>query len=104
VTLRELLAEAASELPGIEVDTSPDGPLTWSRGGRPFAASSADGKAAEFLLDPAVAAAAIRTPDAAVSPCGPGWIAFTPRTLDGHAMDRAAAWFASAHRWSGPRD
>ena len=78
--------------------TAPDGGVTWSRGGRPFAAVSGDGRAAEFALDPAVAAAATRTPDVGPSSRGAGWVRFAPATLDDHGRDRATAWFESAHR------
>lgn len=104
LTLGELLAEATPDLPGSVLTTSPVGSITWSRGGRPFAVASVDGSAAEFDLDPAVAAAAIRTPDTALSGRGPGWVRFRPTELDDHAIDRAVAWLASAHRRLGPRD
>ena len=104
MTLGEFLAEEASDLPGIASSTDGDGATTWSRGGRPFAALVADGSAAEFSLDPAVAAAALRTPDVAPSARGSGWVTFAPAELDDHAVDRARAWFASAHRRLGPRD
>jgi hypothetical protein len=98
VNLRELLEEAAGELPGTESAIGPDGSITWSRGSRPFAAVTADGSSAEFALDPAVADAATRTPDVTLSSRGPGWVRFAPRDLDDHAADRATAWLASAHR------
>lgn len=104
MSLGELLSDEASDLTGIESAAGEDGALTWSRGGRPFAALAVDGSTAEFALDPSVAAAAVRTPDVSPSERGPGWVAFAPRTLDDHAADRAAAWFASAHRRLGPRD
>jgi hypothetical protein len=98
MTLRELLEAAATELPGIGSTAGPDGSVTWSRGGRPFAAANAGGASAEFALDPAVADAAARTPDVALSGRGAGWVTFAPTTLDDHAADRAVAWLASAHR------
>ena len=104
MTLATLLTDAAADLTPIEPALSPDGAVTWSRGGRLFASVAADGATAEFALDPVVAAAAIRTPDATPSPRGPGWVAFAPAELDDHAADRAVAWFASAHRRLGPRD
>lgn len=104
MTITELLAEAATELAGAVSSANPGGGTTWSRGGRSFAVVSADGSTAEFGLDPGVAAAAVRTPDVTVSERGPGWVAFAPAELDDHAMDRAVAWFASAHRRAGPRD
>jgi hypothetical protein len=56
---------------------------------------------AEFLevaLEPAIAAAALRTADTRPSPRGTGWIAFTPRDVDRFALDRAEAWVRLAHR------
>ncbi len=52
----------------------------------------------EFRLDPAVAAAALRTPDTSHLAAGQDWISFSPETLDEHAADRAEAWFGSAWR------
>lgn len=104
MTLGDILADEASDLPGIESSSGGDGATTWSRGGRPFAALSIDGATAEFALDPAVAAAALRTPGATASSRGSGWVTFAPAALDDHAVDRARAWFASAHRRLGPRD
>jgi hypothetical protein len=104
MTLADLLAGAASNLAGSSVETAPDGTSIWTRSRRPFAMVSADGGTAEFGLDPAVAAAAIRTPDVIPSLRGGGWVAFAPSELDDHAADRAVAWFASAHRLAGPLD
>jgi transcription elongation factor len=104
MTLRELLEAAASELPGIGSNVGPDGAITLSRGGRPFAVANADGASAEFALDPAVADAAARTPDVATSGRGAGWVTFSPTALDDHAADRAVAWLASAHRRAEPRN
>jgi len=104
VTLRALLEAAATDLPGVASTPEPNGSLTWSRGGRPFAVANADGSAAEFALDPAVADAAARTPDVQPADRGPGWVTFTPTVLDDQAADRAIAWLASAHRRSGPRN
>jgi hypothetical protein len=104
VTLGELLAGEAAELPGVEAGTLGDGAITWSRGGRTFAVLSAAATTAEFDLDPLVAEAAARTPDVSASARGGGWVAFTPPAVDDHAADRAVAWFASAHRRSAPRD
>ena len=103
MTLPDLLAGAASELPQVVVTTGPDATVTWSRGDRAFAMLAADGAAA-FALDPAVAAAAARTPDTTLSGLGVGWIRFAPKALDEHAADRAVAWFVSAHRRAAPRD
>jgi hypothetical protein len=104
MTLRHLLEEASIALPGTETVIEPDGSLTWSRGGRPFAAAASDGSSAEFALDPAVANAATRTPDVTISGRGPGWVTFTPADLDDHAADRATAWLASAHRRLEPQN
>ena len=104
MTIAELLSEAATGLVGVLSTMTAGGGTTWSRGGRPFAVVSADGFGAEFGLDPGVAAAAVRTPDVVASERGPGWVAFAPAELDDHAIDRAVAWFTSAHRRAGPRD
>jgi hypothetical protein len=104
MTVGELLAEEAAELAGIQVHTSSEGAVTWSRGGRPFATLSVDGKVAEFGLDAAVADAATRTPDVALSGRGSGWVSFAPALLDDHGADRAAAWFVSAYRRLEPRN
>ena len=98
MTLRAALHEAAAELSEFDIVTGSDGSITWSRGGRPFAVLSPDGSAAEFGLDPAVAAAAARTPDVAFSGRGSGWVRFRPAVLDDHGVDRAVAWLLSAHR------
>jgi hypothetical protein len=98
VSLRGVLEEAATGLPDIEMAAEPDGSVEWSIAGRLFAVLSGDGAAADFGLDPAVAAAAARTPDVAPSDRGPGWVRFSPTVLDDHGVDRAAAWFASAYR------
>jgi hypothetical protein len=98
MTLLALLEEAAAGLSDIEVRTAPTGEVTWSRGGRPFAVVSGDGAAAEFALDPAVAAAASRTPDVVPSGLGAEWVLFRPAVLDDHGRDRARAWFESAYR------
>ena len=42
--------------------------------------------------------AAARTPDVRRSPRGPGWVELRPPVVDGHAADRANAWFLSGHR------
>ena len=97
MTLPELLTEAGEALVDVSVTSDAQG-LIWDRTGRPFATSSADGLTAEFRLDPAVAAAALRTPDTKSSRRGPDWISFTPEGLDDHALDRAEAWFGSAWR------
>ena len=95
--LRAVLEAASAELEAIEerAGPAPDA-VEWSIGGRLFAAVA--GERAEFRLDPAVAAAALRTPDTSPSARGRDWVAFAPSELDRHAMDRATAWLASAWR------
>jgi hypothetical protein len=99
VTLREVLDAAAAQY-GLDarVATGDDGSVTWSRGDQVFAAVSADGGTASFLLDPLVAGAAARTPDVRASARGRGWVDLSPRVVDGHAADRAGAWFLSGYR------
>ena len=97
-SLREVLEEAVSDLDDVEAVAAGHG-TEWRRRDRPFAAFTEAG--AEFLLDPAVAKAALRTPDAHPSTRGPDWVWFRPATVDGHAVDRAQAWLASAWRRAG---
>ena len=97
MTLREVLDEAAAAL-GVPPTPAADGAVTWQRGEIPFASLDADGAAARFHLDPVVAEAAARTPDTAIDPAGPDWVRFAPPHVDPHAVDRASAWFAAAHR------
>jgi len=104
MTLRDLLADVAGQFDDVETILGPDEAVMWSRGGRAFATIAADGSSADFALDPAVAAAAARTPDVKPSSRGDGWVSFSPADLDDHAADRAVAWLASAHRRLGPRD
>jgi hypothetical protein len=98
MTLQDVLASVAGDLDDVRTASTPDGGIAWSRGSDVFAALAAGGASAEFRLDPAIAAAAVRTPDAAPSPRGQGWVRFAPAALDGHAIDRATAWFISARR------
>ena len=95
--LSALLDDASAELEEVEktVDGA-TGALEWSIGGRVFA--TAVGGRAEFRLDPAVADAALRTPDTSRSGRGADWVAFAPGDIDRHAIDRATAWLASAWR------
>ena len=95
--LAAVLEDAAADLEAIERSAdATTGAIEWSIGSRVFAAAA--GGHAEFRLDPAVAAAALRTPDTAPSGRGNDWVAFTPGYLDQHAIDRATAWLASAWR------
>ena len=95
LTLAEILTAAADGLRDVTVDAGPDG-TRWAIGPAIFATQAGD--LAEFRLDPRVAAAALRTPDTARSIRGSDWITFRPALLDDHAVDRAEAWFLSAHR------
>ena len=95
LTLLDVLTGAAHELPGIR-RADQGRVLIWSAGGIAFAAL--EGDRAEFRLDPRVAVAALRTPDTTPSARGPDWVAFAPASLDDAAVDRAEAWFLSAHR------
>jgi hypothetical protein len=98
VTLETLLATVAADLEGVTASAAAEGGTTWTTGADPFAVLAADGRSAEFRLDPAIGAAAVRTPDTEPSPRGQGWVRFRPAALDGHAVDRATAWFISACR------
>ena len=102
MTLAELLDTIEADLPDVRRDTASGG-TTWLRGDRPFAIVAPDGRSAEFLLDPKVAAAAARTPETALSARGSGWVRFQPSVLDDHGVDRATAWFHSAYRGSADR-
>lgn len=98
MTLSDVLSGSAEDLAGVSATIETAGGMLWDRTGRAFAAAGADGASAEFRLDPAVAAAALRTPDTSPSRRGPDWIRFAPAELDDHAIDRAEAWFGSAWR------
>lgn len=54
--------------------------------------------AIEVRLRPAVADAALRTPDTTASGRGRGWVRFAPADLDDPSRDRALAWLDSAVR------
>lgn len=70
-------------------------------GGRVFAVLSPE--LLEVALDPAVARAALATPDTRPSPRGAGWVAFSPSAIDRFALDRGEAWVRLAHRRAGDR-
>ena len=98
-SLADVLREAAAGVASpVEPTAGPDGSVGYERGERLFAILEADGDAASFRLAEAVAAAALRTPDTSASDQGRGWVTLRPATLDGHARDRAVAWFESAWR------
>jgi len=97
VGLIAVLEEAAAALEDAEpAEDATTGAVTWSIGGLLFATVVRD--RAEFRLDPAVVAAALRTPDTSRSGRGADWVAFAPAELDRHAIDRATAWLASSWR------
>jgi hypothetical protein len=93
--LADVLASASEELPGVTVEAGA-ATTTWAVREYPFAVMS--GSRVEFRLDPLVAGAALRTSDTAASGRGADWVAFEPAELDDPAIDRAEAWFLSAHR------
>jgi hypothetical protein len=99
VTVGEVLREAAASA-GLDIAALPEG-TAFLVGDTRVAVVSADGSTAEFRLDPAVAAAAQRTPDTSTSERGPEWVRFSPADIDGHAVDRAVAWLGSAARRAG---
>jgi hypothetical protein len=89
------VAEVIVDLPDSRSQSS-DGVVALTRGGTVFAALGTAG--IEIRLDPAVAAAATRTPDTAPASRGKEWIRFNPHELDGHALDRLRAWLEFAYR------
>jgi hypothetical protein len=95
--LAALLVERAADLEGTEVIPVDDG-LELRLDGERFGTVS--GGAVELRLRPAVAGAALRTPDTAASTRGPGWVRFEPPILDAFARDRASAWLESAWRFA----
>lgn len=101
MTLREVLEAAAADAADVARDPGTDGSLAWRRGDETFATLDAAGVSATFRLDPTLAGAARRTPDTSADDAGPAWVRFTPALVDGHAADRASAWFAAAHRRAG---
>jgi hypothetical protein len=93
--LHATVGEIVVELTGAR-SLSADGLVTWSVDDRAFAVLGPLG--IEIRLDPAIAAAATRTPDTAPSPRGREWVRFSPHELDGHALDRLRAWLDLAYR------
>jgi hypothetical protein len=100
MTLGEILRDAAAST-GARLTDLPDGGTAFVVGETTVAAVDRDGSVAEFRLDPAVASAATRTPDASSSERGPDWVRFAPTALDPLAVDRAVAWLGSAARRAG---
>jgi hypothetical protein len=101
VDLADVLASAADGLAGVAARDEA-GTTTWradaSAGAEAVPFATLTSGRAEFRLDPLVARAASRTPDTTPSSRGPDWVAFAPAELDDAAIDRAEAWFLSAHR------
>ena len=101
--VREIAAKleeaTAASAPGAPGAGPPITTTTWSRSGVAFAVLASN--AIEVRLEPAIAAAASRTPDVAPSPRGREWVRFRPRALDGHALDRLTAWLELAYRLAG---
>jgi hypothetical protein len=95
LTLRDVLDAAAEDLGDLR-HGGEGANVSWAVGDTVFVALNAG--RAEFRLDQLVARAALRTPDTAPSTRGPDWVTFAPETLDDGAIDRAEAWFLSAHR------
>jgi hypothetical protein len=98
VSLEAALLEAAADLPDVVLRTSGQRHdfLVGSR-----VVASLEAGAATYRLDPAVVAAALRTPDTRRSGGASDEIVFAPRTLDRYAADRAVAWLGSAVRRAG---
>lgn len=95
--------ELASALDAVAATLEPmprrevrEGSIAWLVEGQPIVILA--GGSASFRLGPEIGAAARRTPDVTESILGQEWVAFSPGTLDGHALDRLGAWFAAAHR------
>jgi hypothetical protein len=93
--LSALLAEAATQLEGAAAVPTGQGTDYYLDD---FLFASLAGGVSEFRLRDEVGVAALRTQDTAPSPRGAGWVRFAPKRLDGHARDRALAWFESAWR------
>ena len=102
LTLADVLLAASEGLMGVSRADAPDG-TTWSVSGSPFARLAPSAASAEFRLDPPVVTAALRTPGTAPSGRGRDWVQFAPGMLDDEAVDRAEAWFLSAHRRTAKR-
>ena len=94
-TLADALEPLLTELGSID-RTDAAGGAELRRAGRLFAVLGDE--RLEVVLDPAIAAAAQRTPDVTSSPRGPGWVSFRPGALDQFALDRAESWLRIAHR------
>ncbi len=93
-TLAELILENADSL-DFEAELVVDGE-SYKIVVREAVVAVLEPGALEVRLRPAVAAAALRTPDVESSPRGRGWVRFVPSGLDDFARDRALAWLESA--------
>lgn len=102
MTLREVLETAAAGVPDALETVAGNGATTWAVNELVFATLDGTGRTASFRLDPLLAGAARRTPDTTDSFLGPEWVEFGPVVLDGHAVDRACAWFEAAARRTVP--
>ncbi len=97
-TLAEAIGIEAAEL--ADVSRRQAGPAEeFLRGDTFFAVL--EGPTLTVHLRDELAEAAARTPDAARSGRGSGWVALRPATLDVFALDRARSWFTSAWRYAG---
>jgi hypothetical protein len=94
-SIGDLATAVVKGLAGVNL-VEDSGTTIWRRQDTPFAAL--DENALEVRLAPAVARAALRTPDTESSRRGPDWIRFSPVLLDQYARDRATAWIESAWR------
>jgi hypothetical protein len=99
-SLDERVEAVIDDLGGVERRRDGEA-VAYAVGGRVFATFDCD--RLEAALDAAVSKAALRTPDTAASPAGPGWISFRPRVTDRYALDRAEAWVRFAHRHAASR-
>jgi hypothetical protein len=99
----EAAIRGAAAAAGLDVHerATDDGGTAWAVDDIVFTVLSPDASSAAFRLDPVLAGAAARTPDVSASSRGPGWIDFAPAVVDGHAIDRATAWFGAAARRAG---
>ena len=103
VDLGAFVGSVADAVDGA-VSDGPVGARTWSIDGLEFARETPGG--IEVLLDPAVAAAAVRTADTHPSQRGGGWISIRPAALDRFTRDRLRAWIGLAAKLAvaGPGD
>ena len=96
LTLADVLGAAADEAGGVVANADDDHDLR--RGIAACGVRDAQRRSSRVPAGPARRGAALRTPGTATSPRGPDWVAFAPAILDDGAVDRAEAWFLSAHR------